>query len=328
MLRLAQLRLAARRCHYEVLGVGPNATLQDVKGAFRDKAKAMHPDTAGGADGKTDPAFAEMVEAYRILRDDRRRAEYDRGRSFGRTRHGSNRPKGPTGDSQWPRGDGNAWEGTGRARSNAPPADATFYPAGLKAERAAVGSVLLAGVLFLIARPSFGSDREQDPHPARRPRNGSVSIVSEPGTSPAAAANAKQDSSTTGSRGDSSTTKRPSAASLEAQAEVAAAEQTVRAYWNPFWERWQRIPKGYEAPASMDLTAWHKKRTDPVEWSRLFAEGKLAEIIPRGGLKERFIPAWNAYEPVLVMDPLTNKTIQVTTTLPDRVSTPQCEVQF
>merc|ERR1719215_1050923 len=72
-------------------------------------------------------------------------------------------------------------------------------------------------------------------------------------------------------------------------------DELVKAYWNPFANTWHRIPEGYEAPAAMDLTAWHKKRTDPVEWSRLFAEGKLSEIIPRGGLRVRFLPRWNTY---------------------------------
>lgn len=65
---------------------------------------------------------------------------------------------------------------------------------------------------------------------------------------------------------------------------------------------WHRIPDGFEPPASMDLTAWHRKRIEPAEWSRLFAEGKLAEIIPRGGLKVRLIPAWDTHEPVLLKD--------------------------
>ena len=30
----------------------------------------------------------------------------------------------------------------------------------------------------------------------------------------------------------------------------------------PFWP----LGPGFEPPASMDLTAWHKKRTDPSEW--------------------------------------------------------------
>eukprot|EP00913_Durusdinium_trenchii_P010268 g9629.t1 len=75
---------------------------------------------------------------------------------------------------------------------------------------------------------------------------------------------------------------------------AAIADETdkkVWAYYNPFLTVWHRIPDGFEPPASMDLTAWHKKRSDPTEWSRLFAEGKLAEIIPRGGLKA----SWSQY---------------------------------
>lgn len=107
-----------------------------------------------------------------------------------------------------------------------------------------------------------------------------------------------------------------------------APDTLVHAYWNPFLERWLRIPEGYEAPAAMDLTAWHKKRTDPVEWSRLLAEGKLSRIIPRGGLRERFCPAWETHQPLLLLDPYTGKTVQVTPDLPARNVKPSCDVQF
>merc|ERR1712232_1239444 len=86
---------------------------------------------------------------------------------------------------------------------------------------------------------------------------------------------------------------------------AAVVDELVRAFYNPFAQKWQRIPEGYEAPAAMDLTAWHKKRSDPVEWQRLLAEGKLADIIPRGGLKVRHLPAWDTHEPMLVKDPHT-----------------------
>jgi len=105
-------------------------------------------------------------------------------------------------------------------------------------------------------------------------------------------------------------------------------DELVRAYYNPFAERWQRIPEGYEAPGAVDLTAWHKKRADPVEWSRLFAEGKLSEIVPRGGLKVRYMQAWDTYEPHIVTDPFTGKTIQAAETLPRTRASQQCDIKF
>jgi len=110
---------------------------------------------------------------------------------------------------------------------------------------------------------------------------------------------------------------------------AAGADKMVWAYYNPFSASWQRIPDGFEPPAAMDLTAWHKKRTDPVEWSRLLAEGTLSQMIPRGGLKVRYRPSWDTFEPVLVKDPVTQKTVQVTEALLRRQAQPkECEVKF
>ena len=49
-----------------LLGVSPTASLDEVKRSFREKAKALHPDTAG-ANQSDDATFAELVEAYEIL---------------------------------------------------------------------------------------------------------------------------------------------------------------------------------------------------------------------------------------------------------------------
>jgi len=61
--------------HYDLLEVSENATAQEIKKAFRDKAKRLHPDIAG------DDAAAEMrklLSAYETLSDKNRRSEYDR----------------------------------------------------------------------------------------------------------------------------------------------------------------------------------------------------------------------------------------------------------
>ncbi|CAE8650494.1 unnamed protein product [Polarella glacialis] len=106
------------------------------------------------------------------------------------------------------------------------------------------------------------------------------------------------------------------------------SEPMVWAYYNPFFAKWQRLPEGFEPPGSMDLTAFHKKRTDSVEWSRLFAEGKLTEIIPRGGLTVRYRPAWDTHEPILVKDAQTGKTIQWHDKMERRGKKKECEVKF
>ncbi|AOS62095.1 J domain-containing protein [Actinoalloteichus hymeniacidonis] len=65
--------------HYELLGVRRGASASDIKTAYRQLAKTMHPD-AGGSAG----AFRLLTEAYETLYDPALRAEYDR-TSFRRT---------------------------------------------------------------------------------------------------------------------------------------------------------------------------------------------------------------------------------------------------
>ncbi|MEW6033596.1 MAG: molecular chaperone DnaJ [Chloroflexota bacterium] len=64
------------RDYYRVLGVGRNATPEEVKKAFRRLAFQHHPDRNRdeGAEGR----FKEINEAYQVLSDPERRASYDR----------------------------------------------------------------------------------------------------------------------------------------------------------------------------------------------------------------------------------------------------------
>jgi len=56
---------------YKILGVTPNASLSEIKHAYREKAKLYHPDSLGDA-SKRD-AFNELNQAYRVLSDSRQR---------------------------------------------------------------------------------------------------------------------------------------------------------------------------------------------------------------------------------------------------------------
>jgi curved DNA-binding protein CbpA len=61
--------------HYANLGLGSDATLADVKKAFRQKAALHHPDRNAAADA---PArFRAVQEAYEVLSDADRRQTYD-----------------------------------------------------------------------------------------------------------------------------------------------------------------------------------------------------------------------------------------------------------
>ena len=60
---------------YELLGIGPNAPVQEIKKAFREQAKKLHPDIAG-EDGAE--KMRRLLAAYETLSDPNRRFEYDR----------------------------------------------------------------------------------------------------------------------------------------------------------------------------------------------------------------------------------------------------------
>jgi curved DNA-binding protein CbpA len=66
--------------HYEILGVGPEATEQLIKEAYRREAMKWHPDRHDGAaaKGEADRQFKDLALAYRTLRSTEDRAEYDR----------------------------------------------------------------------------------------------------------------------------------------------------------------------------------------------------------------------------------------------------------
>jgi molecular chaperone DnaJ len=76
--------------YYEILGVSRNASAEDIKKAYRQMAHKYHPDKVGGDETK----FKEINEAYQILSDARKKAEYDR---FGRVSDGGGPTAGPGG---------------------------------------------------------------------------------------------------------------------------------------------------------------------------------------------------------------------------------------
>ena len=66
---------------YKILGVSPTASQSDIKDAYRSKAKALHPDKNQG-DTALEEKFKAVSEAYDILSDSKKRAEYDEARSL------------------------------------------------------------------------------------------------------------------------------------------------------------------------------------------------------------------------------------------------------
>ena len=67
----------AKRDYYEVLGVPKDATEEDIKKAYRKKAKESHPDLHPN-DHKAEERFKEINEANEVLSDAQKRAQYDR----------------------------------------------------------------------------------------------------------------------------------------------------------------------------------------------------------------------------------------------------------
>lgn len=68
------MSLADVKGYYRALGIAPGASAAEVKRAFRTRAKEAHPDTGGAGDGAV---FRALSEAYHVLGDAHRRADYD-----------------------------------------------------------------------------------------------------------------------------------------------------------------------------------------------------------------------------------------------------------
>lgn len=76
-----------KKDYYEILGVDKGANSEEIKKAFRKLAHKYHPDKGGGDSGK----FKEASEAYSVLSDEKKRAEYD---AYGKGWNGGGRQDG------------------------------------------------------------------------------------------------------------------------------------------------------------------------------------------------------------------------------------------
>ena len=61
---------------YEILGVSKDASDAEIKKAFRRRARELHPDVNKAPDAEDQ--FKELNEAYDVLSDANKRAQYDR----------------------------------------------------------------------------------------------------------------------------------------------------------------------------------------------------------------------------------------------------------
>ena len=67
--------------YYKILGVGKNATDEEIKKAYRKLARKYHPDRNPG-DKQAEERFKEISQAHDVLSDPDKRKEYDRGGMF------------------------------------------------------------------------------------------------------------------------------------------------------------------------------------------------------------------------------------------------------
>ena len=68
--------MAEKKDYYEVLGVTKDASAQEIKSAYRKKAKELHPDL-NKDDPHAEDKFKEAQEAYSVLSDENKRKMYD-----------------------------------------------------------------------------------------------------------------------------------------------------------------------------------------------------------------------------------------------------------
>ncbi|GAB6021161.1 hypothetical protein CHUAL_003792 [Chamberlinius hualienensis] len=81
-----ELKKSKRKDYYKILGIGRNATEDDIKKAYRKRALEHHPDRHSNASEdfkkEQEKKFKDLGEAYSILSDSKQRTRYDNGQDL------------------------------------------------------------------------------------------------------------------------------------------------------------------------------------------------------------------------------------------------------
>ena len=135
----------ADRDYYDILGVGRGVGEEDIRKAFRKKAMEFHPDRnkSAGAEDK----FKEINEAYQVLSDSNKRAQYDR---FGKAGVGANS------------GSGQPFDGFDGFGGFGDIFDSFFGSSSGRRRQSQRGSDLQHRVVLSFEESVFGAEREVD----------------------------------------------------------------------------------------------------------------------------------------------------------------------
>ena len=83
--------MASQKDYYKVLGVPETVSADELKKVYRKLAVKYHPDkNPGSGKSAAEAKFKEISEAYYVLSDDKRRAQYDQMRKYGGGQGSSN----------------------------------------------------------------------------------------------------------------------------------------------------------------------------------------------------------------------------------------------
>ncbi len=121
----------AKRDYYEILGVSKNATPEEIKKAYRKVAIQFHPDKNQG-NKESEEKFKEAAEAYEILSNPEKKAQYDR---FGHSRPGMGGGGGNMNMDDIFSQFGDIFGGGGGGNSGGSPFDSFFGGGGRSAQR-------------------------------------------------------------------------------------------------------------------------------------------------------------------------------------------------